>query len=254
MARKSSAAAALAVASLVGCASSAAAGPIAVFTAISQASGQNNDEIRFSGLGTFGVLTTGGGVDNVVTVPADQTTARQLVVGYWPVLGFRDQAQYQAQRGTVVTIPETAVTLYAEVWDGAYGQARDVQRLFIDATVSATVGTEAGQNVVDWRFVSPPGQVRFSDDTVVTLSYTPVRMPDGVPAIFFDDGSPGIGFPGSPRYYPTLLEATLDVARPPTDPGSGGPTDPPAAPEPAAGVLLAGFAAGGLLARRIRRR
>jgi hypothetical protein len=265
MAGKSSAAAALAVALLVGFASPAAAGPISVFTQITQTGGADgihgSDEIPFGGLGSFGILTTGGGVNPLLTVPADQTTGHQLVVGYWPVLGFRDRAQYDAQRGTTVTIPETSVTLYAELWNGPVGQSSsEFRRLFIDTTITATVGVEPGQSAVDWRFTGTPGPVRFSDDTVVTLSYTPVRMPDGVPSIFFDDGSPGIGFPGSgaTRYYPTLLEATLDVTRPPTDPGSGGPTGPPggpaAAPEPAGAVLLAGFAAGGLIARRARRR
>jgi hypothetical protein len=90
-------------------------------------------------------------------------------------------------------------------------------------------------------------------------------MPDGVPQIYFEDGSPPIGFPG-PVYYPTLLEATVEVTRGPDGSsggegggGSGGgdPTDPsgeaPGAPEPTSALLLAGFALGGLIVRRVRR-
>ena len=62
MAGKSSAAAALAVALLVGFASPAAAGPISVFTQITQTGGADgihgSDEIPFGGLGSFGILTT----------------------------------------------------------------------------------------------------------------------------------------------------------------------------------------------------
>src|SRR4051812_32034795 len=94
------------------------AGPITVFTGIQSAAGSTNDEIPVGGLGSWAVLTTGGGVDPAVTVLASQTAARQAVVGYWPVMGFRDPAQYDAGRGTVVTVPATPVKLYAEVWNG----------------------------------------------------------------------------------------------------------------------------------------
>lgn len=249
MAGTSRIAAALAVASLIGFVSSATAGPIAVFTQISQAGAPNTDEIRFGGLGTFGVLTTGGGVNPVVTVAADQTSAHQAVVGFWPVLGFSDLAQYDAQRGTIVTIPDTTVRLYSEVWNSAYGQQiYDVQRLYFDATVSARVGTEAGQTVIDWNFANATQQAHFGD-TTVTISYQPVRsLEDGIPSIFFNDGSPGIGS----RYYPTLLEATIDVSRAPSNPDDGGnPGGPPAnAPEPASALLLSGLTLGGLFARR----
>ncbi len=245
--KKSAAAAALGVALLVGWVSPAAAGPIAVFTGVWQTSAGTNDEIPVSGLGDWARLTTGGGVSPVVTVPADQTTARQAVVGFWPVMSFSDPAQYQAQRDKVVTIPDTSVTLYAEVWNGAYGQARDVQTVQVNAVVSGQISPAAGQNEIDWRFVDPPTQVHFGD-TVVTLSYTPVRMPDGTPQIQFADGSPSIGFPG-PIYYPTLLEANVDVSRPPTDPGDPG-VPPGAAPEPSSVLLLAGLTLGGLFTRR----
>jgi hypothetical protein len=241
-------------------AGTATAGPISVFTAVQSAGGSGNDEIPVSGLGSWAVLTTGGGVDPVVTVLADQNSARQAVVGYWPVMGFRDTAQYEAQRGTVVTVPATPVTLYTEVWNGAYGGVGvDHQTVLVHATVSAQVSATTGQNAVDWQFVALPTQATFGDGTVVSINYDAVRQPDGVPQIEFQDGSPTIGFPG-PVYYPTLVEAEVDVTRPPTNPGngtgSGGPTTPPgggvtaATPEPGSGVLLAGFALGGLVVRR----
>src|SRR5205823_4628008 len=131
----------------------APAGPITVFTGIWEAGGANTGEIPVSGLGSWAVLTWGSGPGPTVTVPADQTTARQPVVGFWPVMGFRDRAQYEAQRGTVVTVPETPVTLYAEVWNGEYGRAgTEYRQLYIGAAVSAQVSADVGQNAVDWRF------------------------------------------------------------------------------------------------------
>jgi hypothetical protein len=232
----------------------ASAGPIAVFTQVSEAGGNNSGEIHVGGLGNWAILTWGSGpVGPTVTVPADRTTASQPVVGFWPVMQFSNLAQYQAQRTTVVTIPPTPVQLYAEVWDGAYGiPGTPVQRVFIDATVSAQVSPAVGQNSVDWQFAALPVQVGFGDGTVVTLDYQTIRMPDGVPAIQFQDGTPTIGFPG-PTYYPALVEADVTVSRPPTDPGSGGPSNTAATPEPSSAGLLAGLALGGLVARRYRR-
>jgi hypothetical protein len=86
----------------------------------------------------------------------------------------------------------------------------------------------------------------------VSITYHALRMPDGLPQIQFQDGSPAIGWP-APAYYPTLVEAEVGVSRPSADPGYGGPTDPPGAaatPEPSSALLLAGFALGGLVARR----
>ena len=99
-------AAAFAVGAVVGWGSPAAAGPISVVAYMGPAGGVpgGSDEIRVSGLGAWAVLTTGGGVNYTVTVAADQTTARQAVVGYWPVMAFLDRTQYEAQRGTVVTV------------------------------------------------------------------------------------------------------------------------------------------------------
>jgi hypothetical protein len=244
-------AAALAAALVASCAAPATAEPITVFTQVYQAGGRNSDEIPVSGLGDFAVLTTGGGVSPTITAPADQASAVQSVVGFWPVIQFRDQAQYEAQRGAAVTLPETPVTLYAEVWNGAYGGAHsEYQRLFINAVVWGQVGAAAGQNVTNWRFDDPVPDVRFSDGTLVSLSYTPVRMPDGTPQIQFQDGSPTIGFPG-PVYYPTLLDATIEVTRPAIDPpGNGGGAA--TTPEPAGAGLLAGFMLGGLAVRRAR--
>jgi hypothetical protein len=249
-------AAAVAVALLLGFAGPVAAGPIAVFTQVWDVGGTGHDELPVSGLGTFGVLTTGGGVNPVVTVPADQTSASSLVVGFWPVIGFANHAQYEAQLGTVITIPDTPVRLYAEVHNGAYGQAQSVERVFVDGTISGTFSAHVGQNSLDWHFADVPKQITFGD-TVVTLDYEAIHMPDGVPSIYFDDGSPGIGFPGTQQqYYPTLLEAHVSVTRPPTDPndpgdpGPGGSSSgPPGVPEPASGLLLAGLAMGGFFAR-----
>ncbi len=262
---KSLAAAVLAVTLVASCTPPAAAGPISVFTQIYRAEGSSNDEIRVSDLGSFAALTTGGGVNNVVTVAADQTSASQPVVGYWPVIGYRNRAQYDAQRGAVAVVPQTPVSLYLEVWNGEYGLAKEVQQVYFNTFVTARVSAEVGQNVVDWTFPEPSKQVKFGDDTLVSITYEPVRMPDGVPHIFFEDGSPPIGFPG-PVYYPTLLTATVDVSRAPTDsdpgPGSGGPTNPPGqdpggvpsgVPEPASALLLGGFALGGILIRRVTR-
>src|SRR5262245_42038703 len=127
--------AALVLALLVGFAPPVAAGPISVFTQVLQAEGSTNDEIPFSGLGSFGILTTGGDVNPVVTVPANQTSARQPLFGYWPVLGFSTREQYEAQRGTVATIPETRVRLHAEVYNGDYSSTSPVQILSIEAFV-----------------------------------------------------------------------------------------------------------------------
>jgi hypothetical protein len=185
-----------------------------------------------------------------------------LVVGFWPVINFANTAQYEAQRGTVITIPNTPVTLYAEVWNGVYGHnPPNVRVLHIDAVISGTFGAELGQNSLDWQFVNPPVQVDFGD-TLVTLEYAGIKMPDGLPSIGFEDGSPRIGFPsdGVP-YYPTLLEARVSVLRDPTDPedppggenppggGNSGGDGTPGVPEPASALLLAGLAAGGFAAR-----
>lgn len=233
------------------------AGPIAVFTQVSQQP-RGTDEIPLSGLGTFAVLTTGSGVNPIVTVAADQASASQSVVGFWPVIQFQDHAQYEAQKGTVLTVPDTPVKLYAEIHDGTYGQATSVKQAFFDATVSGQVSATPGLNRVDWRFANPTQQVTFAD-AVVTVSFEPKTMPDGLPQIQFADGSPILGTPGSP-YYPTLLEARIQVQRTPTDPngggngdGGGGDTDgggTPQVPEPATAVLLAGCALGGWVMRR----
>ena len=229
---------ALAIATFIGGAAAAAAGQISVFTEIYQAGTiPNNNEIPVTGIGTFAVLTNGGGVNPVLTVAADQSSAHQLVVGFWPVIGFQNQAQYNAQSSLVVPIPATPVTLYTEVWNGAYGQASQVERVFFDATVSGHISPTAGQNEVDWDFIQDSKDVHFGD-TTVTVSYQPVRMSDGVPLIQYD-GAP----PPGPIYYPTLLEATVDVTRPATDPGAGNADDPGGAwpgqlgrPGPAAGA------------------
>jgi hypothetical protein len=241
----------------------AAAGPISVFTQVYQTNGTGGDEIHFGGLGTFGVLTTGGGVDPVITVPSDQNGGSQSVVGFWPVIGFSDHTQYAAQKDAVVTVPDTAVRLYAEVWNGPYGgNSSQMQKVFIDTTVSARVSATPGQNSVTWQVPTTPTEVRFGD-TVISLSYVPVQMPDRTPHIQFDDNSPPMGYPG-PIYYPTLLEAHVDVIRgddpaPGDPPGGGGSTggggssaggDVSGAPEPATAVLLTGFAAGGWIVRR----
>jgi hypothetical protein len=248
----------LAVALVFGIVSPVAAGPVSVYTQVRDVGGTGN-ELRLSGLGTLASLPSGDGINPVVTVPADQTSAGALVVGFWPVVVFSDMAQYEAQRGTLITIPETPVTLYAEVWNGVYGSnPPDVRQVLIDAVISGTFGTELGQNSLDWRFVNPPPQVDFGD-TLVTLEYAAIKMPDGIPSIGFEDGSPGIGFPGNDiPYYPTLLEARVSVERDPTDPTDPGPTDPPpggqpggtpGVPEPASALLLAGLAVGGFAAR-----
>jgi hypothetical protein len=231
-------------------AGSVSAGPITVHTEIWEAGGSNTGEIHVGGLGNWATLTWGSGPGPNVTVLPDQTGARQPVVGFWPVMEFRDLAQYEAQRATVVTIPQTPVKLYAEVWNGEYGGAGVAYRqVYIDAAVSARFSPTAGLNAVDWQFLAPSTQVRFDDTTVVSISYQPVSMPEGVPQIQFQDGSPAIGFPG-PVFYPTLLEADVEVSRPPTDPGSGGLPVVSATPEPSSALLLAGFVAGGLVARR----
>ena len=247
----------LAAAAVLAAVGPVAAGPVSVFTQVREAGGSGSDELRVSGLGTFAVLTTGGGVNPVVTVPHDQTAGSQLVVGFWPVIGFANRAQYEAQRGTVITIPDTPVTLYVEVWNGVYAPGSPLRQVEVQAVISGTLGADAGQNTLDWRFIDPPTRVDFGD-TVVTVDYVPVRQPDGVPYVFFDDGSPPIGAPGvGPRYYPTLLEARVGVERDeepgPTDPppggGGGSPGGTPGVPEPASALLLAGLAAGGFAAR-----
>jgi hypothetical protein len=229
------------------------AGPIAVFTQVSQQP-RGTDEIPLAGLGTFAVLTTGSsGVNPVVTVAADQASASQSVVGFWPVIQFQDHAQYEAQKGTVLTVPDTPVKLYTEIHDGAYGQASSVKQVFFDATVSGQVSATPGLNRVDWRFANPTQQVTFAD-AVVTVSFEPKTMPDGLPQIQFTDGSPMLGGL-NPPYYPTLLEARIQVSRAPNDPnGDGGGSDTggggPQVPEPATVVLLAGCAVGGWVMRR----
>jgi hypothetical protein len=248
---------ALSVALLAGFAAPVAAGPISVFTQVRDVGGTGSDELRLTGLGNLAVLTTGGGVNPVVTVPADQTSASQPVVGFWPVLSFQDRAQYEAQRGTILTIPDTPVTLYAEVWNGAYGGATsDVRQILINAIISGTFGADPGQNSLDWQFINPPVQVNFGQ-TTVTLAYVPIHMPVGVPQIQFEDGSPTIGFPGT-TYYPTLLQAQVNVQRDPNASGSGDPpvVQPPSnqppvngTPEPTSALLLAGLAFGGFAAR-----
>lgn len=247
----------LAIASLLVFTLPIAAGPISVFTQIEKAA--SGDEIPVSGIGNWAVLTTGGGLNNVATVPANQTTTRQEVVGFWPVMGFRDRAQYDAQLGSPVTVPNTPVTIYAEVWNGEYGQASEVRILHFDTVVSARVGVEQGQSVVDWASIESQ-QVQFGD-TVVSLGYEPVQKPDGVPQIRFEDGSPGIGFPGS-VYYPSVLEAVINVTRGPDEPGTDDPTVevppshdlPTSVPEPTSALLLTGFAIFGWAARRVPRR
>jgi hypothetical protein len=183
-------------------------------------------------------------------VPDGQASARQPVVGFWPVIGFRDRAQYEAERGTVVTVPDTPVSIDAVVVNGEWGGAGEFRTASFDAVVSGRVGTEAGQNAVDWRFLGSTKQVGFGD-TLVSVGLEPVLMPDDLPAIMFDDFSPSIG--GSTQYYPTLLEETVEVSRPAADPGSGGVAGegPSESPEPSsAGLLLTGFALAGLAALR----
>lgn len=231
----------------------ASAGPISVFSQVWDTGVSNNGEIPVAGLGSWAVLSWNG-LDNPVTVADDQTRARQRVLGSWPVMGFLDPARYEAERGTVVSIPETPVRLYAEVWNGEYGRpGTEFRQIFVSATVSGRVSAEVGRNAVDWRFVDPPTQVLFGDGTVVSVGYHAVRMPDGLPQIQFQDGSPSLGFPG-PVYYPTVLEAEVEVSRSPVDPGSG--VQPgggvAATPEPSSALLLAGFALGGWGGRRIR--
>jgi hypothetical protein len=228
----------------------ASAGTITVFTQIWETRPGSGGEIPVAGLANWAILTWGGGLDPAVTLLGTQTSARQPVVGFWPVMEFQDQAQYLAQLGVVASVPTTPVQLYAEVWNGVYGGIGvEVERLFLDATVTARVSATPGMNAVEWSFDALPVQVQFGDGTLVSLDYEAVRQPDGTPQIQFRDGSPPLGFPG-PVYYPSVVEAEVVVTRPPTEPG---PSDPPgtaATPEPASGLLLAGFALGGLAARR----
>lgn len=244
-------AAALAAVLVVGCAGPAAAGPIQFFAQIFRDASRATDEIPISGLGEFAILTTGGGgVNPTINLSPDQTSARQAVTGYWPIMGFSDRAQYEAQ--SAVTLPRTAVSVYTEVLNGVPGQPNPEYRSFsIPAIVWGQIGPAVGQTVINWEFPDPMPQVQFRDGTTVTWSYTPVRMPDRSPQIFFQDGSPGLGSPADSVYYPTLLEASVEVARPATDPPGGGGTA--TTPEPASAVLLAGFMLGGLAARRARR-
>ncbi|WP_171473840.1 PEP-CTERM sorting domain-containing protein [Frigoriglobus tundricola] len=118
-----------------------------------------------------------------------------------------------------------------------------VQRAFVDATVSGRVGTEAGQTAVDWRFVAPAAQVQFNDGTVVTVTYQALAEPDSLPLIAFDDGSPSVGPTGS---FASVLDAEVTVAWPAGEPGGPGVA---ATPEPATGLLLAGFALCGAAVR-----
>jgi hypothetical protein len=250
----------LTVALLAGFAAPVSAGPISVFTQIWDVGNTGHDELFLSGPGSGGVLTTGGGVTPVITVPANQTSGSQPgVVGFWPILRYSDLAHYDASRGDVLTLPATPVKLYAEVWNGDYGGlTSQFRQVYVDAVISGTVGPQPGQNVLNWQFPNPPVQVDFGD-TKVTLSYTPVQQPDGTPLIMFDDGSPMIGTPGT-YYYPTLLTANVDVWRDPslpTDPPVEEPPveqppvtgTPPGVPEPSSALLLAGLAFGGFAAR-----
>jgi hypothetical protein len=120
-----------------------------------------------------------------------------------------------------VTVPDTPVSIRAEVWNGEWAPGTEYQVVFFDAVVSARVSAEVGQNAVDWQFVESTKQVRLGD-TLVSIGFEPVRMPDGVPQIQFEDGSLPIGLSGQP-YYPTLLEATINVSRPAIDPARMAP-------------------------------
>ena len=219
------------------------AGPITVFTEIYSAGGTNTGQIPVSGLGEWAVLTSFSVPGPTVTVPANQTTASQAVVGLAPVMEFSNLAQYQFQRPTVVTVPPTQVQLYVEVWDGAYGGAGvPFKQLFLDGTVSAQVSPTPGLNTVNWQFTTVPAQVTFADGTVVSVNYQAVVMPAGVPAIQFQDGTPPIGAGPGSIYYPTLVDANVTVS-----------SSTAATPEPSSAVLLAGLTLGGLVARRSRR-
>jgi hypothetical protein len=235
------------------------AGPISVYFQIYRSGGSldapptpGTDEISIPGLGTRALLTTTttdfGGLDRIAVVPADQTSVRQPVLGLFPLMEFRDRAHYEAERGTVVTVPETVVWLYAEVWNGEYA-ASEYRQMFFPATITARVGTEPGENEVDWRLIESTKQVVFGD-TTVSFTLEPVRMPDGQPYIrFLDDYST---FGSSPIYYPTVLEATVEVTRtatPPDDPGTGA-SDGVTTPEPAGALLLAGLFGSGLAVHR----
>jgi hypothetical protein len=253
MAGKSLATALLAAAALIGYASPSAAGPISVITQVWQAAGSDNDVINVAGLGSWAVLASASAEGMSVTVPSDQTSARQAVVGYYPYMGFRDRAQYEAERDKVVTIPETPVSLYVEVYNGeVFSPSTQIQKLYFDSVVSGRISPAVGQNEVDWQMIDSSKQVHFGD-TVVSIRYTAVHMPDGLPQILFDDGSPPIGWPG-PGYYPTALEATIDVTRGSDNSGSDGLGNSiHGVPEPASALLLGGFALGSLLCCLSRR-
>jgi hypothetical protein len=169
MAGKSLATALLVAASLVGNASPSAAGPISVHTEIGQTAGSDNGEIHVSGLGSWAVLSWASGDGPNVTVPADQTSARQFVVGFWPVMGFRDRAQYEAERDKIVTIPETSVSLYVEVYNGELSSSTQIQKLYFDTVVSGRISPALGQNEVDWQMIDSTKQVHFGD-TLVSIS------------------------------------------------------------------------------------
>jgi hypothetical protein len=227
----------------------ASAGPITVFTEVWSGSGDNTvrgpglgGEIPVGGLGNWAALTWGSGTGPTVTVPSGQATASQVIGGFWPVMQFSNLAQYQAQSSKVVSVPVTPLQLYVEVWDGAYGAPGvPFKQLFPNATVSGQISPTVGQNTVNWQFASMPVQATFADGTVVTVSYQPILMPSGMPQIQFQDGTPSLGGPDTPTYYPTQLEVNVTVSSSVTT------------PEPSSALLLAGLTLSGLIARRSRR-
>ena len=238
------------------------AGPITIFNAVFQVDGSINDELPVNGIGNWARLTTGGGLNHIATVGANQTSLQQPVVGFWPVMQFNNPADYEANKGTVVTIPETKVTMYAEVWaGGASGPSSlapgSFQSIHFDAFVSGTFSPDGTKNEVNWKFADPQLTATL-DDAVVTFHYEPVKMPPGIPQIIFADNSPPLGV-GPMPYYPTVLELVVSVERrqddpqPPNDPPVDNNPDGPQTPEPAT-VLLAVFAAGGWAVRRFIRR
>jgi hypothetical protein len=233
-----------------------AAGPITIANALFHVDGSSNDELPVHGIGNWARLTTGGGLNHVATVGADQTTLRQQVVGFWPVMEFNSPADYEANKAAVVSVPETKVTMYAEVWaGGATGPSSSspgtFQSIHFDAFVSGAFSPDGAKNEVNWRFTDPELTATL-DEAVVTFHYEPVKMPPGIPQIIFADGSPSLGV-GLMPYYPTVLELVVSVERRQDDPPVDDTPDGPQTPEPAT-VLLAVFAAGGWAVRRFIRR